>query len=150
MLREEYERIIYESAKRLSFLSDVVEFANRHRRAEDLKGVQIFVIRELRRVRNSLWDVRDGHDAEDIKKAIDALELSELHIRKKDYHSAWSGVNASYGFLSRITINLFDVKKELKYMEHEILIRGMVIGGIGGFLLGFMIYVLSLLVYYLG
>lgn len=150
MLREEYERIIYESNRRLSFLSDVVEFANRHKRHEDLKGLQIFLIREVRRVRSSLWDLRESADAEEIKKAIDALELSELHIRKKDYHSAWSGVNASYGFLSRITINLFDVKKELKYMEHEILIRGMVIGGIGGFLLGFMIYVLSLLVYYLG
>ncbi len=150
MLREEYERIIYESAKRLSFLSDVVEFANRHKRHEDLKGLQIFVIRELRRVRNSLWDVRDGHDAEDIKKAIDALELSELHVRRKDYHSAWSGVNASYGFLSRVSVNLFDVKKELKYMEKEILLRGITIGGIAGFLLGFVIYLLSLIIYYLG
>jgi len=150
MLREEYERIIYESNRRLSFLSDVAEFANKHKNHEDLKGLQIFLIREVRRVRNGLWDVRESEDAEEVKKAIDALELSELHVRRKDYHSAWGSVNAAYGFLSRVTINLFDVKKELKYMEHEILMRGIVIGGIAGFLLGFIIYVLSLIVYYLG
>jgi len=146
MLREEYEKTVYEATKRVAFLSDSLSFMLKHPHTEH-KLMQVFLINEMRGLREKLWAPHE-EDGKFISKCIKSLEECEREIRKKDLHAAWTNINSAYGFLSRVSVSLVDTNEELKYLERASLWKGVSIGTLIGFIIGFSVFFINLMVYY--
>ena len=146
MLREEYEKTVYQATKRLAFLSDTMSFMLKHTHTSH-KLMQVFLINEMRALREKLWAPQE-EEGKFIPKCIKALEDCERELRKNELNSAWTNLNSAYGFLSRVSVNLADVSEELKYLERATLWKGVLIGILIGFIIGFSVFFINLMVYY--
>jgi len=148
MLREEYEKIVYEAAKRLAFLSDVVAFMVKHSHTEH-RAMQVFVINDLRSLREKLWEPQE-EEGKFITKCIKSLEDCERDLRRNDVHAAWTSINSAYGFISRISVKLQDVNDEMRYIERAAMWKGVTFGTLIGFIIGFSAFFLNLVLYAIG
>lgn len=150
-MREEFEKVVLASTKRIRHLADGLEYAPKIKGfPRDFTALKEYFIHEIGASRKALWPFREEPDGHFVDECTKSLEDAIKAVRERDFKKASFALNTAYGFLSRISISVSDLDDELHFVERAAWWKGISHGLMAGFALGFGAMLVAAAIFFLG